>query len=237
MCHIEMHSNMNFPAPVAVLGFLAGLGGLALCVVATAILAFFRKVRWIRWIGKLVGAGAIVYFGLLFGFSLGSRETTLQPGDEKYFCEIDCHVAYSVRSTREELRTNERHLMVMLRTRFDETTISPQRPREAPLSPSPREIVLFDDQHRQFTPESISGTALNHALIPGASYETELTFRVPRDAKGLRLLITSPGWEKNLLIGDENSLGHKKTFLAIPGSGPAASANAMPEFSSSSLHD
>ena len=85
MCHIGMHSNLNFPAPVALLGFLAGLGGLALCGVATAILAFFRKVGWIRWIGKLLGAGAIVYFGLLFGFSLGSRETTLHTWRRKVF--------------------------------------------------------------------------------------------------------------------------------------------------------
>ena len=238
MWHLGMYSNMNFPAPVAALGFLAGIAALFVSAVAMAILAFIRNTQWLRRIGGLVGLGAIVYFGLLFGFSLASREVTVAPGNEKYFCEIDCHLAYSVRSSTEEPQTGERRLQLTLRTRFDETTISPTRPKQAPLYPSPREVVLVDDQQRRFTPESTAGTSLSRALIPGDSYETQLVFRVPADAKHLRLLITtSPGWQDHLLIGDENSLGHKKTFLAIPATGAPASANAMPEFSSSFLHD
>jgi hypothetical protein len=43
-----------------------------------------------------------------------------------------------------------------------------------------------------------------------------LEFKVPKDARGLRLLIeTVPGWPDRLVIGDENSLGHKKTYFAL----------------------
>ena len=53
-------------------------------------------------------------------------------------------------------------------------------------------------------------------LQPGESYKTQLEFRVPKDAKGLRLLInTIPAWPDRLVIGDENSWLHKKTYFAL----------------------
>jgi hypothetical protein len=36
------------------------------------------------------------YALVLIGVSLTSHEKTLAPGENKYFCEIDCHIAYSV---------------------------------------------------------------------------------------------------------------------------------------------
>lgn len=205
-------SNMNFPAPVAVLGFLAGIAGLALSALATLTFLFVGKAQWTRWLAALVGAAAVVYFGLLFGFSLASREVTLTPGQEKYFCEIDCHLAYSVVASAEDL---QRQLHVTLRTRFDPATTSPQRPQDAPLTPNPRQVLLIDNQGRSFAPVTTAGIPLTRSLTPGESYETELTFQLPADASQPRLLITSPGWEEHLLIGGENSIGHKKTFLAV----------------------
>jgi len=214
--HSSVASNMNFPAPVAVLGFLAGAAGLGLGAAAAMAFLLFRKMQWLRRLGILVGAGAVVYFGLLFGFSLGSRETTLVPGQEKYFCEIDCHLAYSVSGVREDLQNGQRQIQVTLRTRFDETTISPQRSKDAPLTPNGRDVQLIDGQGRSFTPVTTAGTPLTHGLIPGDSYETELAFSIPGDAKQLRLLLTDPSWDLHLLIGDENSLAHRKTYWAVP---------------------
>jgi hypothetical protein len=207
---------MNFPAPIAELGFLAAMGGLALSILTVAVLFFLHKTKLMRWVGTLVGAAALVYFGLLFGFSGDSSETTLAPGQEKYFCEIDCHLAYSVRASREELQSDGRQLHVTLRTHFDETTTSPSRPKDVPLTPNPRDVRLIDGQGRTYTPETISGIPLTRELIPAQSYETDLVFRVPVDAAQLRLLVTDPGWEQHLLIGGENSLGHRKTYLAVP---------------------
>jgi hypothetical protein len=211
-----MHTNMNFPAPIAVLGFLAAVAGLGLCVLLIFVFVMTRKTKWMRWIGAVAAAGAIVYFGLLFGFSLASREITLAPGEEKYFCEIDCHLAYSVRASREELRDGQRQLHVTLRTRFDETTTAPWRPKTVPLTPNSREVLLLDRQGHSYFPDAVTGTPLTQALVPAQSYETELVFRLPADARGLRLLVTSPGWDERLLIGEENSIGHKKTYLAVP---------------------
>lgn len=216
MWHPGIPSNMNFPAPVAVLGFLAGVAGLFLSLLALLVLLSLHKTKWARWVGALVGTGAVVYFGLLCGFSLGSREVTLAPGEEKYFCEIDCHLAYSVRASREELQSGQRQLHIALRTRFDETTTSPTRPKDAPLTPNPRQVLLLDGQGRTYAPARMTGTPLTRSLLPAQSYETELVYHLPADASQLRLLLTSPGWEEHLVIGDENSLGHKKTYLALP---------------------
>jgi len=220
MWHSDIGSNMNFPAPVAVLGFLAAAGGLGLSVLAAFTFLFLRKAQWTRWLGAVVGAGALIYFGLLFTMAFASREETLAPGQEKYFCEIDCHLAYSVRSVREELQGGQRQVHVVLRTRFDETTISSRRLKDASLTPNSRRVLLIDRKERAFAPITTTGTPLIHKLIPGESYETELSFQLPEDAEQFRLLITGDGWEEHFLIGDENSFGHKKTYLAVPASEP-----------------
>ena len=53
-------------------------------------------------------------------------------------------------------------------------------------------------------------------LKPAESYTTQLEFTVPKDATGLRLLLnTIPAWPDHLVIGDENSWGHRKTYFAL----------------------
>jgi hypothetical protein len=53
-------------------------------------------------------------------------------------------------------------------------------------------------------------------LRPAESYTTQLIFQVPRDAGGLRLLIgTAPAWPDHVVIGDENSWLHQKTYFAL----------------------
>ncbi len=216
MWHTGIHSNMNFPAPIAVMGFLAAVAGLAISALAAAVFALLHKMRRTRRLGALVATGAVIYFGLLFGLSLASHEVTLAPGQEKYFCELDCHLAYSVRAVHDEMKQGGRELHVTLRTRFDETTTAPWRPKDAPLTPNAREVHLLDSQGRNYSPETISGTPLTRPLVPAQSYDTELIFRLPADATGIRLLVTTSGWDERLLIGEENSLGHKKTYLAVP---------------------
>ena len=93
---------------------------------------------------------------MLLTASATSHEWSLAPGEEKYFCEIDCHLAYSVAGVEqmktiaggETKQTAAGTLyLVTVRTRFDEHTISPHR-GDGPLFPSPREVKLVDDQGR-----------------------------------------------------------------------------------------
>jgi hypothetical protein len=213
MCSAHIASNMNFPAPLAVLGFVTACGGLFLAVVAAVIFWFVRKPSFARIAAVTVGAGAAIYFALLLAFSAGSHETVLARGQEKYFCEIDCHLAYSVVDVKAQANG---HYVITLRTRFDETTTSPSRPKDATLTPSPREVRLVDSAGREYTPLSTAGTSLLTPLRPAGSYTTQLEFNLPKGATGLRLLInTTPGWPDQVVIGDENSWLHKKTYFAL----------------------
>jgi hypothetical protein len=206
-------SNMNFPAPLAVLGFLAAISGLFLAVAAALIFWFARKPKFARITAIVAGAAAIIYLALLLSFSAASHETALAHGQEKYFCEIDCHLAYSVLDAHTQ---PDGHLVVTLRTRFDETTTSPNRPKDAPLTPSPREARLIDSAGHEYAPVATAGIPLLTPLKPADSYTTQLEFNLPKDATGLRLLInTIPQWPDKIVIGDENSWLHKKTYFVI----------------------
>jgi len=215
MWNPQIYSNMNFPTPLAVAGFLAAVGGLALSLLAILVAWFVRKPRVAVGLAALAGAGAVVYLGLMFGFALASRDHTLARGQEKYFCEIDCHLAYSIVSVEAQPGFGLTRYAVVLRTRFDENTISPRRPLDAPNYPDQRDVRMVDVHGRQYDLRSSSGTPLTTPIKPGDSYTTTLQFDIPPSASGLRLLITSPGSPSQLLIGDENSWLHKKTYFAL----------------------
>jgi hypothetical protein len=209
-------SNVSFPAPLAVMSFLAASLGLFAALAAVLIFCFARKPGLARVTVFATGVGAVIYFALLLGFAASSQETLLSRGQEKYFCEIDCHLAYSVVDVKTLDQGPASDYLVTLRTRFDATTTSPSRPNAAPLTPSPRELLLVDSAGRQYPVIAVSGTPLITPLTPASSYTTRLEFKVPPDARGLRLLIaTVPEWPDRFVIGDENSLGHKKTYLAL----------------------
>jgi hypothetical protein len=209
-------SNTNFPSHLAVVGFLGGCMGLFTAVGSALIFWFARKPRFARVAGLAIGIGAVMYFGLLVGFSAGSHERDLLRGQEKYFCEMDCHLAYSVLGVQRQPESDSRQYIVTLRTRFDETTISAQRPKDAALTPSPREVQVIDIAGHRYKPVSTAGTPLMTALKPADSYVTELEFRIPNEASGLKLLIqTIPSWPDRVLIGDENSWFHQKTYFAL----------------------
>ena len=229
MWNTSLHSNMNFPAPVAVLAFLTAGGGGILVVLGILIAMFVRKPKFAALLMKLAGVAAVIYFILLLGFSLGSREAVLVPGQEKYFCEIDCHLAYTVLDAKTIPDAGAERYKITVRTRFDEATISSQRPKDYPLSPSPRTVVLTDHQGNRYAPAATAGTPLAASLTPGQSYTTELDFRVPSGAKGLKLLIsTTPGWPDQFVIGDENSWLHKKTYFQVEMPGSVQSLNREP---------
>src|SRR4029077_2589676 len=109
-------SNMNFPPPASVLGFLAACGGTFVAAAAALVGWFLRQPRIARAMALFVVAEAVVYFSLLFSLSLFSHDSVLNRGQEKYFCEIDCHLAYSVVGVKTESAAVTTRYFVTLRT-------------------------------------------------------------------------------------------------------------------------
>ncbi len=229
-------------APVVVLLFL----GTLLLLGISFLVLFYGAARHSAFFAKL-GAGAAIsiaagYLFLLSGVSFASSEETLPPGGWKYFCEIDCHLAYSLASAQtaaslgpemQQVLAHGRFVIVRVKTWFDERTISAHR-GNGPLTPNRRKVLLVDDIGRSYTPSPEGETAfsrmagtstpLTQPLRPGEKYITDFVFDVPRDARGLRLLITEDDPETRFVIGHENSLLHKKIYLGVDSPPPLAPA-------------
>jgi hypothetical protein len=218
-----MYTNVNLAAPIGVLAFLGT--GLLILVAALALAGSLvaRKFRFAKFvlIAMLVISG--LYLGAMLAFSLAGRERVLARGEEKHFCEIDCHLAYSIANVRQTKTLGNApnqstapgvYTIVTIKTHFDETTIASWRGNGL-LYPNSRVLTLFDERGNRFAPTSQSGTPLTAPLRPGESYTTDIAFDLPADAKPTMLLINEGEWETHLVIGHENSPLHKKVTFQL----------------------
>ena len=220
-------------APVVVLLFL----GTVFLLGVSLLVMLFGAVRRSSFFAKL-GAGAAItiatgYFVLLSGVSFASREEVLPAGGWKYFCEIDCHLAYSLIGMQtattlgpdlQQVSARGEFVVVRIKTWFDERTISAHR-GNGPLTPNNRKVTLVDAGGRSFEPSPEgqmafaqlkgSSTPLTQPLRPGDSYTTDFVFDVPKDAQKLRLLITEDDPETRFVIGHENSFLHKNIYFGL----------------------
>ncbi len=220
-------------APLVVLAFLGSCFALGVTGVVIVYGLARRKRRQILLGLAMALAGAGIYAGLLLVASFSSKERVLSLGEQKYFCEIDCHLAYSVVDvvTTRALGTPPNQVIaagtfyvVSVKTWFDEKTISAHR-GNATLAPNPRRVMVVDDAGRQFAslPEGSKAfelerrklAPLTRPLRPGESYVTELVFDLPGDAKNPQLLITDADRITSLLIGHENSPFDKEIFFRL----------------------
>src|SRR5438876_5326128 len=179
----------------------------------------------------LVIAG--IYAGAMLAFSLAGREKVLARGEEKHFCEIDCHLAYSITNVRQTktLGTSVNqstargvYTIVTLKTRFDETTIALWRGNGL-LYPNSRALTLADERGNQYIPSDTAqhaldasqttGTPLTAPLRPGESYTTEIVFDLPAEVKSATLLLNEGDFVTHFIIGHENSFLHGKTRFQL----------------------
>jgi len=228
-----MFTNVNLAAPVGVL-LCVGTGLLILCLVLLLIFALVTKRRSLTKFSTLaIAIIAMLYLSLLLIFSWASSEKVLARGQEKHFCEVDCHLAYSIldSQTTKTLGTLPNELtaaglfrVVTIRTRFDETTISPNR-GNALLYPNARLLVVTDAQGNQYSPSADAqrmlqqlnqaGTPFTAPLRPGENYQTTVVFDLPANIQSPTLLIHEGEPETHCVIGHENSPLHKKVRFQI----------------------
>jgi hypothetical protein len=220
-------------APVVIMAFLGTGLCLGLCLIAL-LYGVLEKSRTFVLGGIAAGLAIVMMYGaVLLGLSLFSSEADLPRGTWKYFCEIDCHIAYAVedvkiaRSVGPESRpigATGKFVIVQLKTWFDPSTTSPHR-GDAPLTPNGRRAALLDGAGRTFAESSntesaltaagLQSSPLRTALRPGETYGSYLVFEIPVDSSGLRLLLTSADEEGFLIWGHENSPFHKKAYFLL----------------------
>jgi len=210
-----MDTNVNLAAPVGALMLLAT--GLLIFLVTVWLVEslIVRKMKRAKVIAILYGAITGLYLASVLGFSFASQEKVLARGQEKHFCELDCHLAYSIAKVTQRNSTSTfSETVITIKTRFDETTIAPWRGNGL-LYPNRRVLTLFDDHGNRYVPASQTGTAFTTPLRPGESYTTDVVFNLPRDAKPAKLLINEGDWITHLVIGHENSPLHSKTEFEL----------------------
>ena len=185
---------------------------------------------------RLVAAGAAggaAYLAALLFFSFTSREENLRKGDRKYFCEIDCHLAYSLEEASrtkvlgippQTAAARGAFFVVTVRTWFDPNTIASFR-GYAPLKPNPRSVFLVDESGRRYgvspagqkAMEESRGpsTPLTRILRPGEAYTTTFVFDLPDWVRRPRLFLGDAPGVETLLIDHENSLFHRKVYFEL----------------------
>jgi hypothetical protein len=224
-----MYRNVTLDAHLAALLFL-GASLLLLILLLASLFFYFWRRRWVRR-SLLTAAGLVVlYVVVVIAFSVFSRERILALGEEKYFCELDCHLAYSVQNVQRMKRigdtvANGEYYVVTIRSRFDETTTAPWRPRDRPVTPNPLNFTFVDahgDLISSSTPAQEAWNAAHGAspslfkpLLPGESAQSTFVFDVPPGMGEPRLLASFGVFPTQILIGDESSLLHKKTYFAL----------------------
>ncbi len=220
-------------APIVALFFLGTILVVGCSLLVLLVGAVRRSLPLVKTGGVATIVVALFYFLILSTASLSSREKVLPFGAWKYFCEIDCHIAYSVVEIRsaaawgaelKQVPSRGDFVIVRLKTWFDEKSISAHR-GDAPLTPNKRKAVVVDQRGNKFqessegkyalTQAGDSSVPLSQALRPGESYLTSLIFDVPKDSRGLKLLLTEDEPETKLLVGHENSILHKKIYWSL----------------------
>ena len=211
-----MNANLNLPAPISALTFLMALALLMVLAALAIGFGLYRRHKAMRAMLAMAGTVVLSYAAGLLLFSAASLRVVVPRGQEKYFCEIDCHIAYSVVSSRfEPTQEGAGRFVVEMQTRFDPTTIGPNR-GNGPLKPGPRVIQLIDDGGRQYRAYAMQGSLLTTALRPGESYRTTLVFDVPSAPEHPLLWVHSPSTPpESLMIGNELSPLHRKVYLQL----------------------
>ena len=228
-----MNTNVNLLAPIGVMALL-GTGFLffvaALVLIQSLIVRKRRRAKFVL-MAMLLIAGA--YLAATLIFSLVSHEKVLARGEEKHFCEIDCHLAYSVANTSQaktlgnppnQATAQGTYTVVTIKTRFDETTIAPWRGNGL-LYPNSRVLTLVDERGNKYSPSTAGQRALDASqsggkplttpLRPAESYTTEVVFDLPAEVKSPTLLINEGDWPTRLVIGHENSPLHGQTRFQL----------------------
>jgi hypothetical protein len=211
-----MHTNVNLEAPLAALALLATAFLILVAAIVLVQSLVVRKLRRAKVVMLALVAIVALYGSTVVAFSFASHYSLLARGQEKHFCELDCHLAYSIIRVAPAAASADGHqpVTVTIKTRFDETTISPAR-GNALLYPNQRTLTLYDDRGNLYAPQTQSGTSLTTPLHPGESYTTDVLFNLPPGVKPAKLLLNEGDWITHVVIGHENSPFHKKTEFQL----------------------
>ncbi len=189
------------------------------------IIAFATRKAWLK---KFVLGSVAVWFGfyavMLFGMSLTSEEKDLGRNEPKEFCGfyLDCHMHTAVTGVRTaktlgDKTANGEFYIVKVKIFSDA--------KQAKLGLITVDAHVVDDAKQTYTRDIEAEGQLppqppfDQRITPEESFEKEIVFDLPMDVRTPRLDIRE-GYGidhviEAVLIGDEDSILHKRTYFKI----------------------
>lgn len=195
-------------------------------IVAAILLATARAAKK-TWLKHFVFGGLTTWFAayvfLLFCGSFFSREKTLALNEPKEFCGFyfDCHMHAEVSDVK-KLKTygsktaNGEFYVVKVRVSSDA--------KQAGIGLHEPEFEVVDAQGKRYervADLTVSGNPFEQKVPSGGAFEGEVIFDLPPDVQNPRLDIAE-GLDIDkaielVLIDDEDSIGHKRSYFKLEG--------------------
>lgn len=216
---------------MGVLLMLMTIGGVITAFILLMI-SIFTKKAWLRkFVFGAVAAWFVFYTILLFGTSLLSKEKTLALNEPKAFCGfyIDCHMHMAVTNVRKTKKlgdetANGKFYVLKVKVFSDA--------KQAMLGLITVDARVIDEQNREFARDEQAESQLGEQppfekkISPVESFEKEIVFDLPADLKNPRLDIRE-GYGidhiiEAVLIGDEDSIFHKRNYSKLEASNQVA---------------
>jgi hypothetical protein len=164
-----------------------------------------QRVR--QGVAWLVGVW-VVYLCVVIGVSLGQGQRVLVMGEPQCFGDM-CFRVTGVEEVPGFLIRDGRRL---LRISVQVTNRGRKAQRDELIR-----AYLVDGQGRRWEMSpGVNGVELTARVVGGGSVMSEPVFKVAADASGLGLVLTHGRWQRGVLvIGDSDSLLHRKTMVAL----------------------
>ena len=156
------------------------------------------------WVAAVVG----VYAAALLGVSLEQRQRVVAIGQDQCYDKM-CFTVTAVDEVP--------GLVVGDEGRVVRVTIRVANRGSSGEAETLLSAYLADSRGRVWEPlPGLSGNRLDARVASGGQIVSQPMFRVAMDAQGLGLVLTHGSWQqRRLVIGDSDSLGHRRTIVAL----------------------
>lgn len=217
-----------FGPGIGVLLLVMLIGGLIGGEILARLLTRWGHPKAKRTVRILMLAGAALYSGSLLTASLTSKERVLARGETLKFCGfyLDCHLGVAVEAVdRMEAIGSERakgtYHVVHVRVSSDarRATLHLGRPTFRVIDGEGNGYTRAEDAERALALESGDSMPVVRPVAAGESYDIRIVFDLPEGIRNPRLHVTdAAGVDRvleGILIGDDDSILHKPTTLAL----------------------
>ncbi len=217
------------------IGFLLmGLSGLGLVAGGALVLYAVRtdRMNLAKYVGMFALGWAALYLVVLTGASLASQEKVLDLKERKAFCGfyLDCHLSVSVEEVQRVPHVGERaeqvqadgvFYLIIVRVNNDgvQARLPLRNPKATLIDAYGVTYTRSLEAERALAEQEGVPMAFTRSVSAGHSYTKTIIFDVPPGVRAPKLLVTQgmvlDRFIELFLIGDEDSLFHRKTVFAV----------------------